>query len=123
MLAVIEIPQQGLGVLAAGRAQRTIGRNGNGVQVSVVSLVVDLQLAVRQVPDLDGTIPTARHNHGVGVVGRESDARNPVGVTLILDGVLALSQGVPQLDGLVSGARNDLTVVDREGDRQDVLVW
>jgi hypothetical protein len=29
-------------------------------------------------------------------------------VTLLLDGVLALGQGVPQLDGLVAGSRNDL---------------
>lgn len=123
VLAVVEVPQQRLGVLATGRAQRAVGRNGDGVEVSVVALVVDLELAVCQVPDLDGAIPAARHNHGIGVVGREADARHPVGVALVLDGVLALGERVPQLDGLVSGAGHDLTVVDGEGDRQDVLKW
>lgn len=38
-----------------------------------------------------------------------------------LDGVLADSQGVPQLDGLVSGSRHDLTVVSRESHTQNIL--
>lgn len=38
-----------------------------------------------------------------------------------LDGVLALGKGVPQLDGLVSAAGHDLTVVSREGNTQNVL--
>ena len=42
-------------------------------------------------------------------------------MALILDGVLALSQGVPQLDGLVSAGRHDLPVVSREGHGEDVL--
>ena len=40
---------------------------------------------------------------------------------LFLNGVLALSQGVPQLDGLVSGSRHDLSVVGRESDAENVL--
>ena len=46
MLAVIEIPEHGLGVLAAGGAQRTVGRHGHRVQVAVVTDVIGLQLAV-----------------------------------------------------------------------------
>ena len=42
-------------------------------------------------------------------------------MTLVLDGVLALSQGVPQLDGLVSAGGHDLPVVSREGHGEDVL--
>ena len=37
------------------------------------------------------------------------------------NGVLALSKSVPQLDGLVAGSRDDLSVVSREGDRENVL--
>jgi hypothetical protein len=55
------------------------------------------------------------------LVGREADAGNPVAVTVFLDGVLALGQGVPQLDGLVAGSRDDLTVVSGEGDGENVL--
>lgn len=121
ILAVIQIPQQSLGVLATGGAQRTIGRDGHGVQVTIVTVMVVLQLAVGQVPDLDGTIPAAGHDDGIGVVGRETHARHPIGVAILLDGELALSQSVPQLDGLVTRARHDLTVVSREGNREHIL--
>lgn len=39
----------------------------------------------------------------------------------LTDGVLALGQGVPKLDGLVTGARDNLTVVNRESNGQDIL--
>ena len=42
MLAIIQIPQQGFAVLAARSAERAIGWNGDGVQVSVVAVVVQL---------------------------------------------------------------------------------
>ena len=51
----------------------------------------------------------------------EPDTANPVRVALVLDGVLALSQRVPQLDGLVSAGGHDLPVVHGEGHGQDVL--
>ena len=41
--------------------------------------------------------------------------------TLISDGVLAFTKGVPQLDGLVSRPRNDLSVVNGEGNGENVL--
>jgi hypothetical protein len=52
VLAVVEVPEHGLGVLAAGGAQGTVGRHGHGVQVAGVTNVVGLKLAVGQVPDL-----------------------------------------------------------------------
>jgi hypothetical protein len=55
------------------------------------------------------------------VVGREADAGHPIGVSFFLDGVLALGKGVPQLDGLVPAARDDLTVVNRESHAEDIL--
>jgi len=42
----------------------------------------------------------------------------PVGLA---DRVLALADGVPELDRLIARARDDLPVVDREGHRQHVL--
>ncbi len=41
--------------------------------------------------------------------------------TYYLDCVFADTQGVPQLDALVSGARHDLTVVGRESNTQHIL--
>ena len=70
---------------------------------------------------LDHLIPSARDDDGVLVVGAEPDAGDPVVVGLFLDGVLALSQGVPQLNGLVPGPRNDLPVVGGEGHGEDLL--
>src|SRR5882757_2647902 len=42
-------------------------------------------------------------------------------MSFILNGVLALGQSVPQLDGLVTTARHDLSVVSRECHRQDIF--
>ena len=41
-------------------------------------------------------------------------------MTLLLDIKLALAEGVPELDGLVTGAANDLPVVGTEGNAEDV---
>ena len=52
VLAVIEVPEHGLGVLSTGGTQGTIRGHGYCVQVTVVTNVVGLKLAVGQVPDL-----------------------------------------------------------------------
>ena len=80
------------------------------------------QLAVGQVPDLDQLVPAARDDQRVGRRGREAHARDPLGVAVLLDGVLALTERVPQLDRLVARARHDLAVVSREGNREHVVV-
>ena len=53
MLAVVEVPKHGFGVLAAGGAEGAVGGHGDGVQVATVSDVVGLELAVGQVPYLE----------------------------------------------------------------------
>ena len=40
---------------------------------------------------------------------------------LLVDGELAVTEGVPQLDRAVARARNDLTVVGRERDGKNVV--
>ncbi len=70
---------------------------------------------------LDQLVPAARHDDRVGGGRREAHAGDPLGVAVLGDGVLALAQGVPQLDGLVAGAGDNLAVVRREGDGEDVL--
>lgn len=42
-------------------------------------------------------------------------------MALVGDGELAVTEGVPQLDGAVTRTRDDLTVVGGEGDGQDVV--
>lgn len=121
MFAVIQIPKHGLGVLAAGSAQRTVRRHRDGVQIAGVTDVVGLQLAVSQVPYLDVFVPAARDDDGVLVVGGETDAAHPITVTFFLDGVFTLGQGIPQFDGLVPGSGNDLTVIGRKSDAHYIL--
>ena len=91
VLAIVEVPKHGLGVLATGGAQGAIGRHGHCVQVAGVTNMVGLQLAVGQVPHLkirqpikamsyiretnsaylDVSVPATGHDDGVLVVGRE----------------------------------------------------
>jgi len=42
-------------------------------------------------------------------------------VALLFDCVLALSKSVPELDALVTRSRDDLSVISRESNRQDIL--
>jgi len=89
-----------------------------------VSIEVIAQLAVGERPDLDKLVPTARDDKGDGLRRAEANAGDPLRVSLVLvtsDGVLALSQRIPKLDGLITGSTDDLTVVNAEGDREDIL--
>ena len=88
-----------------------------------MSYEVVSELAVRQGPDLDEPVPPARDDERNGLRRRESDARDPLAVPVAVgaDCVLALAEGVPQLDGPVPRAADDLSVVDAEGYRKDVL--
>ena len=83
--------------------------------------VVGLQLAVGQVPHLYVLVPPSGDDDGVGIVGGEPDGGDPVLVPILLDGVLALGKGVPQLDGLVPAGGDDLPVVSGESDREHIL--
>ena len=42
-------------------------------------------------------------------------------MALVGDGVLAVAEGVPELDGTVARTRHDLTVVGGEGDRENIV--
>lgn len=74
------------------------------------------------VTDLDELVPASGDDDGVLGVGGEADAGDPLGVALVGDGVLAVTKGVPELDGAVTGTGDDLTVVGGEADGQDVVV-
>jgi hypothetical protein len=121
VLSFVEIPEANRAILTTRSTQGTIRGNSDGVDVSRVASQVGSQLAVAQVPDLNELIPTSRDNHWVAWVRRETDGANPFSVSLFFNGVLAFSQSVPQLNGLISGTRDDLSVVSREGNTQNVL--
>lgn len=79
-------------------------------------------LARGECPYLDELVPTSRNDDWVLWVWREAHARDPLSVSLVGDGVLAVTEGVPQLDGAVTRTGHDLAVVGREGDGQNVVV-
>ena len=80
------------------------------------------QLQGGQVPDLDQLVPSGRDDDRLLVGGGEAHAGDPLGVALRLgDGVLALADGVPELDGLIARAGHNLPVIDGEGHGQHVL--
>lgn len=66
-------------------------------------------------------VPASGNDDGVLGVGAEADAGNPVGVTLVGDGELAVTEGVPELDGAVARTGNNLAVVGGEGDGEDIV--
>ena len=121
-LAFTEIPEHGNTVLATRGAQGAIRRDGDGVDVASVTNEVGADLAVGKVPDLDELVPATGDDDRVASHRGEANAGHPFGVRVaILNRVLALAERVPQLDSLVSGARDDLTVVDGEGNGQHIL--
>lgn len=70
---------------------------------------------------LDELVPASGDDDRVLWVWREAHAGDPLGVALVGDGVLAVTKGVPQLDGAVTRTGDDLAVVGGEGDGEDVV--
>jgi len=116
----IKIPEHGCSVLSSTGAERSIRGDGDSVDDTFMTLEGSFQLEVSQVPDLDFSVPTTRNQQGVLGRGGESDTRDPVLVLLLGEGEFAFTQGVPELDRLVSTARCDLPVVSGEGNGVDV---
>lgn len=120
-LSLGQIPKHGSAILTSGGAQGTIRRDGDSVQISGVSSEVCSELAVRERPNLHELIPTSRDNDGGTSGRRETNARDPVVVALVLDCELAVTEGVPQLHGAIARSRDNLSVVSAESNGEDVL--
>jgi len=73
VLAIVEIPQHRDAVLATRSSQRSIGGNGDSVNVTSVAVVVGAQLALGKLPDLDYFVPTTGDNDRVAGVRAESN--------------------------------------------------
>ncbi len=72
-------------------------------------------------PNLDNLVPASRDDNWGTWGWWEANAGDPFGVAVFGQGELAFTKGVPKLDGAISGGRDDLTVVRREGNRKDIL--
>lgn len=121
VLALVEVPETGSTVFASRSTEGTVWGNSDGVEVSSVSSEVVLLTAVAEVPHLHELVPTAGNDDGSLGVGGETNTADPLGVATLLKSVLALSEDVPELDGLVAGSRDDLTVVRGEGNGEHIL--
>lgn len=72
------------------------------------------------IPDLDSLVPRGGDNNWVLGILVELNAWNPVSVSVLLNGELALSNSVPDLQVLVSSTASDLSVIGWEGDSENV---
>lgn len=70
---------------------------------------------------LNDAIPTGGNDDGICMIWRKAYTANPIQVSVVLYGVLALCQCVPQFNGLVPRPGNDLTIVDGKSDAENVL--
>ena len=69
---------------------------------------------------LNDLIPASRHDGGVLWAGAEANATDPLGVTVLGDVELAVTQRGLQLNGGVTATGGDLTVVRAKANAQDI---
>jgi len=121
MFSFIEIPQTNRAISSSRSTEGAIRRDSHTVHIGRVTNKVSAKFAILKIPHLDHLVPTTRYNGRVLGVGRESNTTDPLRVTLIFDGVLALTKCIPKLDGLITRARDNLSVVSREGNAENVF--
>jgi hypothetical protein len=73
------------------------------------------------IPDLDGLIPRGGDNNRLLDIVEVSNAGNPIGMRVLVNGELADSVDVPNLDGFINGSRGDLSVIWGESNREDIF--
>lgn len=125
-LAFIQVPKEGLTRLITRSTQGAIRTDGHGVNVGLVSLQVELQFLGRQFNDLHALVPSGGNDDRfVVAAGRKSHARDPVAVgsvILIVRAPFFDSNGIPQLDSIIPGSRDNLAVVRGESNTENVLL-
>lgn len=122
VLTLVDIPEHSSTVLTTGSTERTIGGDSDSVNITGVTDEVELVGEVVHVPDLDDLVPASRDEGRSLDVGGETNAGDPLLVSILTgEGALALTEGVPDLDGLITRTGNDLAVIGREGNGEDIL--
>jgi len=123
---IAEVPQLGGTVFATGCGERSIGRDSDRVDVATVAAgatKVGLEVEVAEVPDLDLLVPTAGNDDWVGGGWAELNGGDPFGVAVLaLLSPLALAKSIPELDGLITAGRDDLSVVSTESNAHNVFL-
>lgn len=73
------------------------------------------------IPNLDGLIPRGRNDDWFLDIVEVSDAGNPVGMLVLVNGELADTVDVPNLEVLIDGTGGNLSIVWGEGNREDIF--
>ena len=71
--------------------------------------------------NLDEFVPSSGDDDRIGRVGAETNTGHPLGVTLVSNGELAVTESIPEFDGAIPGSRDDLAVVGGERDGEDIV--
>ena len=119
-LALDDVPNHDLAVTGAGGEEGGVLDDIEGRDLSLVTLAGVEEGHVEVIPDLDGLIPRGGDAESglLGVV--ETDNGDGISVLVLLDGVLALGAGVPDLDVSIERASDDLSVVSGKGNGENV---
>jgi hypothetical protein len=92
-----------------------------GVDLSFVSNESVLEGHDGVIPNLDGLIPGSGDDDWFLDIVEVSDAGNPVGVLVLVNGELADTVDVPNLEVLIDGTGGNLSIVWGEGNREDIF--
>jgi len=115
-----EVPHNHNTVLAGGGQVRALGGHSDGVNLSLVANEGVLKSHGCVIPNLDSLVPRGRNNEGGLGILEELNSGNPIVVSALLDGEFALTNGVPDLEVLVSATGGNLSVLRAESDGEDV---
>ena len=73
------------------------------------------------IPNLDGLIPRGRDDDWFLDIVEVSDAGDPVGMLVLVNGELADTVDVPNLEVLIDGTGSNLSIVWGESNREDIF--
>ena len=116
-----EVPDVDLTVSTTGGDEVGVWGEIKGVDLSFMSDQSVHEGHDGVIPDLDGLIPRGGDNDWLLDIVEVSNAGNPVGMWVLVNGELADSVDVPNLDGFIDGSRGDLSVVWGESNGENVL--
>jgi len=121
-LAVDQVPDHNGTVTGAGGKVGGVLDHVDGVDLSLVAGEGVHQLHVHVVPNLDGLVPGGGDDDGGLLAVVELDAGDGIGVLVLVNGVLAETLGVPDLNLVIKTTGQDLSIVVGDGDGEDVLL-
>jgi len=116
-----EVPDVNLTISTTGGDEVGVWCKIKGVDLGFVSNKGVHEAHDGVVPDLDGLIPGGGDNDWGLNIMEVSNAGNPVGMWVLVDGEFTGTVDVPDLELLVNRSGGDLSVIWGESNREDIL--